>query len=56
MKENWPTFPNNNGHKGKKEFRLKRAYISWDDNDIRSSYDSENEESLVQIRDTRSDF
>jgi hypothetical protein len=41
MKSDCPTLPKKSGHKGKKEFKPKKAYIALDDNEISSSSDDE---------------
>ncbi|PNX70570.1 hypothetical protein L195_g057525, partial [Trifolium pratense] len=44
MKSDCPTLQKKSGHKGKKEFKPKKVYIAWDDNEISSSSDSESKE------------
>ena len=44
MKADCPSFTKKNGDKGKKEFKQRRAYIAWEENDISSSSESEDEE------------
>ncbi|XP_045798087.1 uncharacterized protein LOC123892341 [Trifolium pratense] len=44
MKSDCPTLQKKSGHKRKKEFKPKKAYIAWDDNEISSSSDSESKE------------
>lgn len=46
MKADCPILAKKNNHKGKKEFKPRRAYIAWEDNDISSSSESKNEESV----------
>ena len=40
-----PNLSKKNGFKGKKEFKNKRAYVAWEDNEISSSSDSDSDES-----------
>lgn len=44
MKADCPTLARKSSHKGRKEFKPRRAYIAWDDNDISSSSESEDDE------------
>ena len=44
IKPDCPKLSKKNGFKGKKEFKNKKAYVAWEDNEISSSSDSESEE------------
>ena len=45
IKPDCPKLSKKNGFKGKKEFKNKRAYVAWEDNEISSSSDSDSDES-----------
>lgn len=44
MKADFPNLAKKSSHKRKKEFKSKKVHIAWDDNEVSSSSNSENEE------------
>ncbi|XP_058760048.1 uncharacterized protein LOC131633352 [Vicia villosa] len=48
IKPDCPKLSKNGGVKGKKEFKNKKAYVAWEDNEISSSSDSDSDESMLE--------